>query len=104
MIENAHSYTFQPIVWFLINHTVDSHCILNVYTIIIHISLGLYAYCCPCFVIGEMAESLGEDKWMCCLINVLATYAFGHWGFAGHNTYLREKMRTQKGYEVNHSL
>ena len=46
-----------------------------------------------------MAESLGEDKWMCCLINCLATYAFGHWGFAGHNTYLREKMRSQKGYE-----
>ena len=63
------------------------------------ISLGLYAYCCPCLAIGEIAEYVGEDKWMCCLINVLVTYAFGYWGFAGHNTYLREKLRTQKGYQ-----
>lgn len=61
--------------------------------------IGLLAFFCPCIVVGNVAEGVGENKTLCCL-GALAAIYFLPIVYVGLRIYLRNKVRDQKGIEV----
>ena len=61
----------------------------------------MLAWCCPCIAVGNIAESLGEDKTLCtlgALFGILCVPAV----YAAIRVLLRNKLREQKGIRVSH--
>ena len=61
--------------------------------------IGLLAWCCPCIVIGNNAEAIGEDKNLC-LLGSLASLLVFPLGYLVIRFILRNKIREAKGIKV----
>lgn len=86
------------------------HILFSYIKFLLHLHLifgltGCYSYCCYCFAIGEIAETVGENKTTCCLLScivptLLSHFHLGPCALAGFTAYMREKIRNQRGIEV----
>jgi Cys-rich protein (TIGR01571 family) len=66
-------------------------------------STCLLAFFCPCFAIGNNAEELGENKWLCCLGSMVTLWFSAsllcYVGYLVIRTILRGKVRDKKNIE-----
>ena len=60
---------------------------------------GLLAWCCPCILVGNNAEAVGEDKNLC-FFGALASLFFFPLGYIIIRCILRGKIREQRGIKV----
>ena len=60
---------------------------------------GLLAWCCPCYLVGNIAEVVGENKTLCCL-GACASLHFLPVGYLAIRCVLRGKVREQRGIKV----
>ena len=63
------------------------------------ILVGILAFLIPCYVFGENAEHIGEDKLLCGLA-ALGALLFFPFGYVLLRIYLRSRIRLQKGISV----
>ena len=54
----------------------------------------MLAFFCPCIVVGNIAEGVGQKKTLCCLGSLVPIVNLGI------RIYLRNKLRDQKGIDV----
>lgn len=65
------------------------------------ILLGLYSYFCACVAVGELAETLGDSKWIHCCLFTTIVQIFSVLGSAGYVAYIVGQVREQRGIEVS---
>ena len=61
---------------------------------------GMLAWCCPCILVGNIAETLGEDKTLCTL-GALFGILFVPAVYVAIRVLIRSKLRDQKGIGVS---
>lgn len=66
----------------------------------LYLPLGLYIYCCTFCAVGELAGTLGANKYSHCCLSFVITQVFAMPGFAAHGAYLVGQIREQRGIEV----
>ena len=62
--------------------------------------LGMLAWCCPCILVGRIAENLGEDR-MLCTLGALFGILFVPAIYVAIRVLIRNKLREQKGIGVS---
>jgi hypothetical protein len=66
--------------------------------------LGLLAFCCPCILIGNNADVVGENKTLCCLLSCVTLWFaptfLCYVGYLVIRMMLRGKIRQQKNIDV----
>ena len=68
------------------------------------IIIGLYSYFCSCVAVGELAETLGDSKWIHCCLYWTIVQIFSLLGHAGYVVYIVGQVREQRGIEVSYLL
>uniref|UniRef100_A0A1X7VVV8 Uncharacterized protein n=1 Tax=Amphimedon queenslandica TaxID=400682 RepID=A0A1X7VVV8_AMPQE len=63
------------------------------------VSVCLYSYFCSCVAVGELAETLGDSKWMHCCLYWTLVQIFNLLGHAGYVVYIVGQVREQRGIE-----
>ena len=62
--------------------------------------LGMLAWCCPCILVGRIAENLGEDR-MLCTLGALFGILFVPAVYVAIRVLIRNKLREQRGIGVS---